>query len=84
GSESQLYQTLFLGPFISLTGSKKISSLLQRANQKDLNDVKELLEIGKVKPIIDKRFKLSEITEAFNYFQEGHAQGKVVITLLHP
>lgn len=81
GSESQLYQTLFLGPFISLTGNKKISSLLQRANQKDLNDVKELLEIGKVKPIIDKRFKLSEITEAFNYFQEGHAQGKVVITL---
>ena len=68
GSESQLYQTLFLGPFISLTGSKKISSLLQRANQKDLNHVKELLEIGKVKPIIDKRFKLSEITEVFKYF----------------
>ena len=81
GSESQLYQTLFLGPFISMTGSKKMSSLLQRANQKDLNDIKALLEIGKVKPIIDKRFKLSEITEAFNYFQEGHAQGKVVITL---
>ena len=58
-----------------------MSSLLQRANQKDLNDVKELLESGKVKPIIDKRFKLSEITEAFKYFQEGHAQGKVVITL---
>ena len=81
GSESQLYQTLFLGTFISLTGSKKISSLLQRANQNDLNDIKELLEIGKVKPIIDKRFKLSEITEAFKYFQEGHAQGKVVINL---
>ena len=47
----------------------------------ELNDVKELLEIGKVKPIIGKRFKLSEITEAFKYFQEGHAQGKVVITL---
>lgn len=81
GSESQLYQTLFIGPFISMTGSKKISSLLQRANQKDLNDVKELLETGKVKPIIDKRFKLSEITKAFKYFQEGHAQGKVVITI---
>lgn len=55
--------------------------MLQRANQKDLHDIKELLETGKVKPIIDKRFKLSEITEAFKYFQEGHAQGKVVITL---
>ncbi|UOE62966.1 NAD(P)-dependent alcohol dehydrogenase [Priestia filamentosa] len=81
GSESQLFQTLVLGPFISMTGSKKISNLLQRANQKDLNCVKELLDTGKVKPIIDKRYKLSEITEAFKYFQEGHAQGKVVITL---
>lgn len=81
GSESQLYQTLFLGPFISLTGSKKISSLLQRVNQKDLNDIKELLESGRVKPVIDKRFKLNDITEAFKYFQDGHAQGKVVITL---
>ncbi|MGG0383008.1 NAD(P)-dependent alcohol dehydrogenase [Priestia filamentosa] len=81
GSESQLFQTLVVGPFISMTGSKKISNLLQRANQKDLNCVKELLDTGKVKPIIDKRYKLSEITEAFKYFQEGHAQGKVVITL---
>ncbi|KMY54369.1 alcohol dehydrogenase [Bacillus sp. FJAT-27231] len=81
GSESQFFQTLVLGPFISMTGSKKISNLLQRVNQKDLNYVKELLETGKVKPIIDKRFKLSEVTEAFKYFQEGHAQGKVVITI---
>ena len=81
GSESQMFQALVLGPFMSKTGSKKISNLLQRANQKDLNVLKELLETGKVKPIIDKRYKLSEITEAFNYFQEGHAQGKVVITI---
>ncbi|OCA85294.1 NAD(P)-dependent alcohol dehydrogenase [Pseudobacillus wudalianchiensis] len=81
GSESQFFQALVLGPFISMTGSKKISNLLQRANQKDLNYVKELLETGKVKPIIDKRFELSEVTEAFKYFQEGHAQGKVVITI---
>ena len=81
GSESQLYQTLLYGPFISFTGNKKISSLLQKANQQDLNDLKELLENGKVKPIIDKRFKLSEVREAFNYFQEGHAQGKVIITV---
>lgn len=81
GPKSQFLQTLFLGTFMSMTGSKKISTLLQRANQKDLNYVKELLETGKVKPIIDKRYRLSEVTEAFNYFQEGHAQGKVVITI---
>ena len=76
-----MFQTLVLGPFISMTGSKKISNLLQRANQKDLMYVKELLETGKVKPIIDKRYKLSEVSEAFRYFQEGHAQGKVVLTV---
>ncbi|MBM7620081.1 NADPH:quinone reductase-like Zn-dependent oxidoreductase [Bacillus tianshenii] len=82
GSESQYFQSLFLGPFITMTDSKKIRNLLQRANQKDLNNVKELLETGKIKPIIDKRFKLSEVAEAFKYFQEGHAQGKVVITVI--
>lgn len=81
GSESQLFRTLFFGPIISMTGSKKMSALLQKANQEDLNYVKELLETGKVKPIIDKQYKISEIIEAFNYFQEGHAQGKVVITV---
>ena len=81
GAESQMFQTLVLGPFISMTGSKKISNLLQRANQKDLIYVKELLEAGKVKPVIDKRYKLSEVSDAFKYFQEGHAQGKVVLTV---
>ena len=81
GAESQMFQTLVLGPFISMTGSKKISTLLQRANQKDLIYIKELLEAGKVKPVIDKRYKLSEVSEAFKYFQEGHAQGKVVLTV---
>jgi len=64
-----------------MAGSKKISNLLQRANQKDLNHVKELLETSKIKPIIDKRYKLSEVPEAFKYFQGGHAQGKVIITV---
>lgn len=81
GAESQMFRSLVFGPFISMTGSKKISNLLQRANQNDLMYVKELLETGKVKPIIDKRYKLSEVSEAFRYFQEGHAQGKVILTI---
>ena len=64
-----------------MTGSKKIGTLLQRANQKDLIYMKELLEAGKVKPVIDRCYKLSEVSEAFRYFAEGHAQGKVVITV---
>jgi NADPH:quinone reductase-like Zn-dependent oxidoreductase len=43
----------------------------------------ELLEAGKVVPVIDRRYPLSEVPEAFRYFGEGHAQGKVVITMEH-
>jgi NADPH:quinone reductase-like Zn-dependent oxidoreductase len=43
--------------------------------------MKELLEAGKVKPVIDRSYTLSEVPEALRYFEEGHAQGKVVITV---
>ncbi|MGN7400105.1 NAD(P)-dependent alcohol dehydrogenase [Cytobacillus praedii] len=81
GSEAQLFQTLIFGPFISMTGKKEMSNLLQRANQKDLIYLKELLEDEKIKPVIDRRYKISEVQEAFKYFAEGHAQGKVIITI---
>jgi NADPH:quinone reductase-like Zn-dependent oxidoreductase len=43
--------------------------------------LRELLEDGKVKPVVDRRYPLSEIADAFRYLGEGHAQGKVVITI---
>ncbi len=52
-------------------------------NQKDLVFMKELLEAGKVVPVIDRRYPLSEVPEALRYLGEGHAKGKVVITLEH-
>lgn len=79
GSESQMYQTLFLGPILSMTGKRKMTNFLQKANQKDLEHLGKLLEEGKVKPVIDRCYQLSEIPEAFRYFEKGHAQGKVVI-----
>ncbi|MBX9975123.1 NAD(P)-dependent alcohol dehydrogenase [Cytobacillus firmus] len=81
GSGAQFTQAMVLGPWISLTGNKKMSIMLQRQNQKDLIYMKELLEAGKVKPVIDRLFKLSEVDKAFRYFEEGHAQGKVIITV---
>ena len=81
GSSAQMFQAMTLGPWISMTGSKKMGTFLQRPNQKDLLFLKELLDAGKVKPVIDKCYKLSEVPEAFRYFEEGHAQGKVVITV---
>jgi NADPH:quinone reductase-like Zn-dependent oxidoreductase len=47
----------------------------------DLVFVKVLLEAGKVKPVIDRRYPLSEAAKAIQYLEEGHAQGKVVITV---
>ena len=84
GSMAQIFQAMLLGPLISLTGSKKTGSMgIAKLNQKDLVFVKELLEAGKIKPVIDRRYPLGEVPEAFRYFEEGHAKGKVVITLEH-
>ncbi|MBN1551193.1 NAD(P)-dependent alcohol dehydrogenase [bacterium] len=69
--------------WISKTGSKKIGSFLAKTTQKDLTCVKELLESGKLKPVIDRRYPLSETAEALRYIGEGHAKGKIVITMEH-
>jgi NADPH:quinone reductase-like Zn-dependent oxidoreductase len=75
--------SLFLGPLISMTGSKKVGSMLHKPNVKDLVHMKELIEAGKVVPVIDRRYPLSEVPEAFRHFIEGHPSGKVVITVEH-
>ena len=81
GSGAQLTEAMVVGPLISITGNKKMSSMLQRANQKDLIFLKELIEEEKIKPVIDRCYKLSEVPDAFRYFERGHAQGKVIITV---
>lgn len=73
--------SLFLGPFISKKDGKKASSLNHKPNLKDLVFMKELLEAGKVVPVIDKRFPLSAVAEAMRYLEAGHHRGKVVITM---
>jgi 2-desacetyl-2-hydroxyethyl bacteriochlorophyllide A dehydrogenase len=83
-SLSRMFQHIFLGSLISMTGNKKIISLgAARPNKKDLVLLKELLESGKIKPVIDRRYPLSEVPEAIRYLEEGHARGKVVITIGH-
>ena len=58
--------------------------LMYKPNKKeDVDFMKELLEAGKVKPVIDRRYPLSEVAEAFRYLGEGHFRGKVVITVEH-
>jgi NADPH:quinone reductase-like Zn-dependent oxidoreductase len=82
GSMKQVFQGLLLGPLISITGKRKMGSMMVKPN-KDLNFVKELIEADKVKPVIDKRYLLSEVAEALRYYGEGHARGKVIIAVEH-
>ncbi|MDQ3506545.1 MAG: NAD(P)-dependent alcohol dehydrogenase [Actinomycetota bacterium] len=81
GSTAQMYQAMLLGPLVSMAGSKKMGNLLAKPNQTDLVFLKDLLEAGKVKPVIDRSYPLSEVPEAIRYLEEGHARGKVVITV---
>jgi NADPH:quinone reductase-like Zn-dependent oxidoreductase len=86
GSKAHLYQALLqamlLGPVISRTGRQKMGHMgIAKINQKDLVYVKELLEADKVVPVIDRRYPLRETAEALRYLEEGHARGKVVITI---
>ncbi|MFS0574813.1 NAD(P)-dependent alcohol dehydrogenase [Sporosarcina sp. 179-K 3D1 HS] len=81
GSYNQTFQALLLGPLYSMWSKQKMNSFLQRANQQDLIFIQQLIEEGKVHPIIDRIYSIDEIVEAFQYFEEGHSKGKVIITM---
>jgi len=74
---------MLLGQLLSLMGSKKTRFFIAKINTKDLVLLKDLLEAGKVVPVIDRRYPLSDVAEALRYLGERHAQGKVVITVEH-
>ena len=68
-------------PVLSRFVSQKLVMVLTRRSKEDLIIMQELLEAGKVTPVIDRSYPLSEVPEAIRYLEEGHARGKVVITL---
>jgi NADPH:quinone reductase-like Zn-dependent oxidoreductase len=65
----------------SVLGSRKAVFFVAKFSSADMEVLRELLEAGKVKPVVDRRYELSAIADAFRYMGEGHAQGKVVITV---
>jgi len=74
GSMTRVLLNMLLGP-------KKMGLVIWKPNKEDFVFLKELFEAGKVVPVIDRRYPLSEVPEAFRYLEEGRAQGKVVITM---
>lgn len=82
GAVSQILQGIVMGPALSRIGSKKLGFMgIAKTNQEDLVFMKELIEAGKVIPVIDRCYPLDEAAEAFKYLAAGHSAGKVVFTV---
>lgn len=81
GSSKIVNQLFLLGPWLSLTGNRKLSLLIHKPNATDIDVIKTLIDTGKIKPIIDRTFPLSDTADAIRYYAEGHVKGKVVITV---
>jgi NADPH:quinone reductase-like Zn-dependent oxidoreductase len=82
GKTSSVLQLALLGHLIKKKENKVLTLVMHKPN-KGMSMLCKLFEAGKIKPIVDKCFQLSETSEAFRYFGEGHFKGKVLITLDH-
>jgi NADPH:quinone reductase-like Zn-dependent oxidoreductase len=84
GSTATIFQALLLGPLISRTGSQTMGIVMWKPNkEEDLGFFAELFEAGKVVPVIDRSYPLSEVPEALRYLDEEPHLGKIVITMEH-
>jgi NADPH:quinone reductase-like Zn-dependent oxidoreductase len=81
GSLGQIFQAMLFAPLLSESGGRQLCAVTARTSQKDLAVLKELLEAGKVVPVIDLCYPLREASEALQYLGDGHARGKIVITM---
>jgi NADPH:quinone reductase-like Zn-dependent oxidoreductase len=77
GPFGRLIQTMLLSPFVS----QKMGMMMAQLTKGDLTILGDMMQSGKVKPVIDRTYKLSELPAAIAYLEEGHARGKVVITV---
>jgi NADPH:quinone reductase-like Zn-dependent oxidoreductase len=88
GSYSRVFRNILLGSLSTLKeylilgkAGRKMGLLMHKPNKNDLQYLTGLFETGKIAPVIDKRFRLNEVAEAFRYYGEDLARGKVVITV---
>jgi len=81
GAGKQMFEAMVIGPFISEKAGRRLGGLSAKVTGKELLFLKELVEAGKIKPVIDRKYPLSETRQAFKYLEEGHARGKIIITM---
>jgi NADPH:quinone reductase-like Zn-dependent oxidoreductase len=80
-SMKRIFQDMVVGPMISRTKGKRLVGGWALIPNKGLAFIKELIEAGKIKPIIDRRYTFGEVAKAFRYYAEGHSKGKVVVAV---
>jgi NADPH:quinone reductase-like Zn-dependent oxidoreductase len=80
GSNRQLREALLLGPLLS-SGGQKLGSLLAKPSGSDLLVLKDLVEAGKVQPVIERCYQLGEVPEAIRRLETGHVSGKLVVAI---
>jgi NADPH:quinone reductase-like Zn-dependent oxidoreductase len=77
GGLARMLEAISLGPLLSLIGNKKLRFFIAKVNATDLLLLKDLLDAGRIVPVIDRRYTLAGVAEAISYRGERHAQGKV-------
>lgn len=81
GSFGKIVQMMLQGALMSRAGGQQFSVLMAKANAQDLSFLKDLIEAGKLKPVVEKVYGFEQIPEAMRYLGEGHAKGKLVVNV---
>ena len=83
GPTSRIFAALLLGPLISLAGNRKMGLQMgwKPFKQQDVAILRDLIEGGKIKPVIDRRYGLTQVPDALRYLESGEAREKIVITI---
>ncbi len=81
GSTARFFQAMFLGPWISRLGGRKVKCLALKPDRADLIVLRDLIEAGKISPFIDRRYNLSEVPAAIRYLEQRQVRGKVAISV---
>ena len=81
GENRQLFEVMIFGGFYSKKGGQQFHPVIAKYSKNDLEAIKKLVEAGKVKPVIDRTYSLRDVAKAMAYLEEGHARGKIVLTI---
>lgn len=81
GSVARLLQVMVMGQVLSKKDGQRFATFIKESNQANLEFVRQLLDDGKIQPVIDRQYPLPEVADAVRYVEDGHAKGKVVLTV---